>query len=64
MRPLQAEDLPAIVCPKQVQAFIPCSESWFYKQIRNNPNFPKLIKLSPKKTGIRKEDLITYVASL
>ncbi|MDP2760596.1 MAG: AlpA family phage regulatory protein [Sideroxyarcus sp.] len=60
---ITAAQLKSIVPPKVAAAFLGVSKRWIYYQLLNNPNFPRLIKLSVRKTGFAKADLITLATA-
>ena len=47
--------------PRQAADALGISESTFWARSKDDPDFPDLIKLSPRCTVVREQDLIDYV---
>jgi prophage regulatory protein len=51
------------VRPREAAALLGIGLSTFWLRAKTDPDFPRLIRLSPKTTVVRREDLENYVAA-
>ena len=54
---------PAVLRPKQAAAYIQMSIPSFWRLAKNDPNFPRPVKLSENSTAIFRKDLDDWLAA-
>lgn len=60
---MQAENNPLVVRPQKAANILGISLSSFWLKAKSDPDFPTLIKLSPRTTVVRLSDLEKYITA-
>jgi predicted DNA-binding transcriptional regulator AlpA len=61
---MQTAAAPAALRPREAAAYLGIGLSTFWRRVKNEPDFPKLRKLSPKTSVALRGELDAYLAQL